>query len=131
MCKYHLMTEEQMTDNGRPEQPVRLSIVTTVTEGIQVVALAGEIDYNTSGQVRQALDVTGTARPRIVIDMCEVTFMDSSGINILISAHQDTTASGGWLRLAAPTDAVRRVLQLVGVDQVIDCHATREQALAH
>ncbi len=120
-----------MTDNGRPEQPVRLSIVTTVTEGIRVVTLAGEIDYNSSGQLRQALDVTGTARPRTVIDMCRVTFMDSSGINLLIGAHQDTTAAGGWLRLAAPTDAVLRVLQLVGVDQLIDCHPTRNQALAH
>lgn len=48
--------------------------------------------------------------------------MDSSGVNIFITAHCDLERVGGWLRLATPTGPVLRTLQLVGVDQVLDCH---------
>ncbi|MEV6962773.1 STAS domain-containing protein [Streptomyces sp. NPDC051207] len=124
------MAEGRMTDTGRTEQVGGLSVVATTTDGIRVLTLAGEIDHHTGDQLRQALDVTGVSRPRIVIDMRQVTFMDSSGINILINAYQDVTAACGWLRLAAPTDSVLRVLQLVGVDDIIDCHPTLREALA-
>ncbi|MFF8366916.1 STAS domain-containing protein [Rhodococcus erythropolis] len=123
------MAERGMTDTGHTEQVGRLSVVAAATDGIRVLTVAGEIDHHTGDQLRDTLDVTGTARPRIVIDMHQVTFMDSSGINILITAYQDVTAAGGWLRLAAPTDSVQRVLQLVGADTLIDCHPTLHEAL--
>lgn len=56
-------------------------------------------------------------------------FMDSSGINILISAHRALTGAGGWLRLAALSAPVLRTVQIVGLDTVIDCHPTLDQAL--
>ncbi|MGC9501721.1 STAS domain-containing protein [Streptomyces sp. WG7] len=64
---------------------------------------------------------SASCRPRIVIDMRQVTFMDSSGINIFIATHRTASEAGGWLRLAAPGEAVKRTLSLVGVDAVIDC----------
>ncbi|CAL9336697.1 STAS domain-containing protein [Streptomyces griseomycini] len=118
-----------MTDAGQAEQSGWLSVVAAATDGIRVLTLAGELDHHTGDQLRQALDVTGTARPRIVIDLGQVTFMDSSGINVLIAAYQNVTQAGGWLRLAAPTDSVLRVLQLVGVDDLVECHPTLRQAL--
>jgi stage II sporulation protein AA (anti-sigma F factor antagonist) len=120
------MAEQQITDSGRPD---RLSAVTTTIDGIRVVTLAGEIDYHTGSRFEQALEITGAALPRVVIDMGQVTFMDSVGINILIGAHQDAAAAGGWIRLAAPTGPVLRVMQLVGVDSLIDCQPTLRQAL--
>ncbi|MEU1940489.1 STAS domain-containing protein [Streptomyces coeruleorubidus] len=69
------------------------------------------------------------ARPRIVVDLSRVTFMDSSGMNILIAAHQAASSAQGWLRMAGARESVLRVLQPVGVDQVIGCHPTLEQAL--
>ncbi|MGA5089221.1 STAS domain-containing protein [Streptomyces sp. NRRL F-5527] len=104
--------------------------MTTATDGVRVIAPAGEIDYHTGGQLSRALDVAGAERPRIVIDMRQVTFMDSTGINILIAAYQAVTEVGGWLRLAGPIDSVLRVLQLVGVDDIIECHPTLREALA-
>ncbi|WP_336621287.1 STAS domain-containing protein [Streptomyces sp. DH10] len=64
-----------------------------------------------------------------MVDLSRVTFMDSSGINILIAAHQAAISAQGWLRLAGAKGSVLRVLQLVGVDQVIGCRPTLEQAL--
>ncbi|MFE2050981.1 STAS domain-containing protein [Streptomyces sp. NPDC059459] len=118
-----------MSDTGQAEQVGGLSVAVTSTDGIRVLAPAGEIDHHTGDQLRRALDVTGTARPRIVIDMSQVTFMDSSGINILIAAYSTVTEAGGWLRMAACTDSVQRVLQLVGIDDIIECHPTLPAAL--
>ncbi|MFJ5560756.1 STAS domain-containing protein [Streptomyces sp. NPDC093250] len=67
----------------------------TVTDGIHVLTVAGEIDHQTGGTLHQALNVSGTARPRVVVDLARVTFMDSSGINVLIIAHRALTEAGG------------------------------------
>lgn len=120
-----------MADTEPAVQPGQLSVVSAATDGIRVLTLAGEIDRDTGQPLRQALDATGTARPRIVVDLSRVTFMDSTGINILIAAHRSLTEAGGWIRLAAPTDAVMRLLQIVGVDAVIDCHETLRQAFSN
>jgi stage II sporulation protein AA (anti-sigma F factor antagonist) len=124
------MAEGEMADTEPAVRPSRLSVVTAATDGIRVLTLAGEIDRDTGQPLRRALDATGTAtHPRIVVDLARVTFMDSTGINIFIAAHRSLTEAGGWIRLAAPTDAVMRLLQIVGVDAVIDCHETLRQAL--
>ncbi|MFI8194808.1 STAS domain-containing protein [Streptomyces sp. NPDC085946] len=123
------MGEGRIPDTGQAGPVGGLAVAATVTDGIRVVTVAGEIDHHTGDRLRDALDITGTVRPRIVIDMRQVTFLDSSGINILIAAHQNITQAGGWLRLAGLTDSVQHVLQLVGVDEVIDCRDTLRHAL--
>ncbi|MFF4587596.1 STAS domain-containing protein [Streptomyces sp. NPDC001388] len=55
---------------------------------------------------------------------------DSSGINVLIAAHRAAEDAGGRLRLAGVRDSVRHVLELVGVDTLVPCRATVEEALA-
>ncbi|MFC8146788.1 STAS domain-containing protein [Streptomyces paradoxus] len=124
------MGESEMADTGQAAQSGQLSVVSTATDGICVLTLAGEIDRDTGQPLRQALDASGTPRPRIVVDLSRVTFMDSTGINIFIAAHRALTEAGGWIRLAAPSEAVLRLLQIVGVDAVIDCRETLRQALS-
>ncbi|MFF3740932.1 STAS domain-containing protein [Streptomyces sp. NPDC002566] len=118
-----------MADTEHAEQPGQLSVVSTASEGVRVVTLSGEIDHHTGEALRQSLDVTGVPGPCVVVDMRGVGFMDSTGINILLAAHRALTEAGRWLRLAAPTEAVLRTIQIVGVDAVIDCHDTLRQAL--
>ncbi|MBL1082266.1 STAS domain-containing protein [Streptomyces actinomycinicus] len=120
-----------MTGTEHTKEPGRLSVATTATDGIRVLTVAGEIDHHTSETLRQALDACDTPRPRIVVDLHQVTFMDSSGINILIAAHRALAEAGGWLRLAAPGQSVMRTLSIVGVDAVIDCRETLRQALTN
>ncbi|MEV0981820.1 STAS domain-containing protein [Streptomyces sp. NPDC049915] len=123
------MGEEEVPGSEHVVQPGQLSVTASTAGGIQVLTLAGEIDHHTGDTLRQALDPTVTPSPRVVVDMRQVTFMDSSGINILITAHQALTQAGGWLRLASVGHAVMRTLQLVGIDTLIDTHETLDQAL--
>ncbi|MFJ8143344.1 STAS domain-containing protein [Streptomyces sp. NPDC096013] len=109
-------------------QPGWLSVRTDRVDGVLVVTVAGEIDHETGGALREALDLPDGAAPRVVIDLGHVTFMDSSGINLLIAAHH-TLEAGGWLRLAGAVPSVLRTIQLVGIDALIDCYPTLRQAL--
>ncbi|MFF0088083.1 STAS domain-containing protein [Streptomyces canus] len=96
------MTGDEMPVSGQAAQPGQLSVVATTADGIRLLTLAGEIDDDTGETLRQALDVAATPRPGLVLDLRQVTFMDSTGINILIAAHQTVTGAGGWLRLPTP-----------------------------
>jgi stage II sporulation protein AA (anti-sigma F factor antagonist) len=118
-----------MAHTEQAGQPGRLSVRTDVVDGTLVVAVAGEIDQQTGDTLREALEPPEGAAPRIVIDLRHVTFMDSSGINILIAVHRTLVDEDGWLRLAGATPPVLRVIQLVGIDGIIDCHPTVQQAL--
>ncbi|MFG2721828.1 STAS domain-containing protein [Streptomyces sp. NPDC048416] len=124
------MAEQEMTSTGPAHKAGQLSVVSTSTGGIRVVSLAGEIDYDTGEALRRALDIVDTPRPRLVVDLRQVTFLDSTGLNILITARRDLGEAGGWLRLAAANETVMRTLRIVGIDSVIDCHETLRQALA-
>ncbi|MFG2790115.1 STAS domain-containing protein [Streptomyces sp. NPDC048419] len=123
------MADPEMTGNQSAGQTGELSVAVTASDGIRVVTPTGEIDHATGDPLRRALEVSDVPRPRIVLDLHQVTFMDSTGINILINAHHTLSEAGGWLRLAAPTAVVSRTLQIVGVDTVIDCNDTLHHAL--
>ncbi|MER6473145.1 STAS domain-containing protein [Streptomyces collinus] len=123
------MTEEEVADPQNLPQQDRLHVTADATDDIHVLTPTGEIDHHTGDTLRRALEAITTPRPRVVVDLHQVTFMDSSGINILIAAHRALSDTGGHLRLARPTNPVLRTLRIVGIDTVIDCYTTLAQAL--
>ncbi|HET6860251.1 MAG TPA: STAS domain-containing protein [Streptomyces sp.] len=119
-----------MTDRHRAVRPDRLSIDQRTVNDIWVITLHGEIDHDVKNALSQVLSSgAGATPPRTVVDLSGVTFMDSSGINAFIVAHRQMSDAQGWLRLAGAQESVLRILQIVGLDRVIDCHPTLDQAL--
>ena len=91
------------------------------TEGDHtVVSLAGEIDLYTAPHLQSELAATmGPADPaQIVVDMSEVEFCDSTGMNVLLAAHRQASERGGGLALAQPRASVRKVLEVTGLASV-------------
>ncbi|MEU9269119.1 STAS domain-containing protein [Streptomyces sp. NPDC048251] len=121
-----------MSDIENVDRPDRFSAVHRMVDGVLVVTVQGEIDHDVKELLSAALlSGYGAAPPsRIVVDLGGVTFMDSSGINVFVAAHQAVSATDGWLRIAAAQESVLHVLRLVGIDAVITCHLTLEQALS-
>ncbi|MGW2618346.1 STAS domain-containing protein [Streptomyces sp. NPDC001500] len=97
---------------------------------VHVVVLAGEIDHTTTDLFRQALTVEDGFPRYTVLDLRAVTFMDSSGINILVAANNAARAGNGWLRLAHAPRPVAELLHIVGLDDIIDLYPTLDEALA-
>jgi anti-sigma B factor antagonist len=98
--------------------------------GVVLLALAGEIDLATSGQFRGAIDrALSTPGSSVVIDMTDVTFMDSTMLRELLRAHKDVDAGGGRLVIAGVQAAVRRLFELTGTSGLFVLADDREAAL--
>ncbi|MFJ9542810.1 STAS domain-containing protein [Streptomyces sp. NPDC101225] len=120
-----------MADNKETVGRGQLSVAGSEIDGITVLGLRGEVDYQSVGALTRAMPAPDPADGRrVVVDMSGVTFMDSSGVNALIAAHQAMQGPQGWLRLAGVRGAVLRTVQLVGLDTLVSCHATVEDAIA-
>ena len=85
-----------------------------------VVTAGGEIDLYTAPRLhRELVDVLADDRPaRVIVDMSGVVFCDSTGMNVLLSSLRRAKERGGQLELAAPRAAVRKILQVTGLDSV-------------
>jgi len=85
------------------------------------VIAAGEIDLYTAPRLHSELAaVIANSAPetRIVVDMSGVEFCDSTGMNVLLSCLRQARQRGGELELAAPRPAVKKILQVTGLDAV-------------
>jgi anti-anti-sigma factor len=95
-----------------------------------VIALPAEIDMANADRVGQQLRSALTPGVRTVIaDMTATRFCDSSGINMLVRAHQQAAANGTELRLVVASTAVLRVLTLTGLDDLLPIYPSLSQAL--
>ena len=85
-----------------------------------IVAASGEIDLYTAPRLAAELNsvLARDDAARIVVDMSGVDFCDSTGMNVLLSALKRAREQGGELELAGPRPAVRKILQVTGLDTV-------------
>jgi len=95
--------------------------VSSRAEGDRViVALSGEIDLYTAPRLQSQLAAAlNTDHPvRLVVDMSGVDFCDSTGMNVLLAAQRLAREHGGNIELSAPRPAVRKILQVTGLESV-------------
>ncbi|MER7621825.1 STAS domain-containing protein [Streptomyces sp. NPDC126503] len=114
-----------------PRAEAAVSLRTHRTEtGVAVVTIAGDLDFDTLAAVQEGL--TGLAEerpPALVVDLAQVGFCDSSGLNLLLRTRAAAVAAGSELRLAGVTPGVMRVLELTGADTVFSLYGSVADAL--
>jgi anti-sigma B factor antagonist len=96
-----------------------------------VVAVVGDVDMHTEGQLRDGL--TRLSQPtgrQLVLDLAGVEFMASAGVAVLLEMSARIEAGGGALVLACVHPMVARVLSLTGADELISIRPTVDDALA-
>ena len=95
-----------------------------------VVSAPAEIDARNSGDVLTCLlSVIGEGPATLIVDMTATAFCDSAGLNSLVQAFRRAGASGIEMRLAAGGPAVRRILEITGVDQLIGSYPSVPESL--
>jgi anti-anti-sigma factor len=98
-------------------------------DGVVLVRLAGELDLYNADSLRDALFDAAAQRPeRLVVDLTEVQFIDSTALGVLIEARAKLANRRGFL-LAAPGLETRRALEISGLDRHFSIHDTVDAAV--
>jgi anti-sigma B factor antagonist len=101
-----------------------------VDDTTHVVALRGEIDASTAPKLGSRLfGLADEGKLGVVVDLSDVTFMDSTGIGVLLHALGHFSMRHGQLVLVCPTERVLRPFQVTGLVGHLTIFDSREQAL--
>jgi anti-sigma B factor antagonist len=113
------------------EDPERLVLGYRLDIDVAVVTVTGEVDVTTCGLLRDALlrVVADEHRRGLVVNLASVTFIDSTGIGVLVGIWHRIRASHGSLALAAPSRQARRVLVTTGLTKAFSVYDTEAEAV--
>lgn len=95
--------------------PSLLTVVVSRRGHVVSVAASGEMDMSNVEDLRAVLAAHRAPGAAIVLDLSGLTFMDSTGVGLLLDADATARADGHSLELSAPSTAVVRVLEIAGV----------------
>jgi len=100
-------------------------------DGCTVVSVAGELDAHSAPALEAELDpVTAVAGARVVVDLTDVAFIDSTGLGVLVATLKHVREVDGHLHVVVSRPRVLKVFTLTGLDAVIALHPTLDEALA-
>jgi anti-anti-sigma factor len=96
-----------------------------------VVGVSGELDLASSPELESELErSTSSDAELLIIDLRELEFMDSTGLSVLVRAHQKATQSGKRFAVVKGSQQVQRLLSLTGVAERLTVVNTPEELLA-
>ncbi|MGV9213081.1 STAS domain-containing protein [Micromonospora sp. RB23] len=88
--------------------------------GVACLRLAGELDLSTADELAAAIDrLSAAGERRVLLDLTELTFCDSTGMAVFVRGDNQATADGGWLRITGASGRVERVLRITGLAEVL------------
>jgi anti-sigma B factor antagonist len=100
-----------------------------VDDLVAVIRGEGRLNMVSAPRLREAVsEAVAAGRPRIVVDLSAVDFMDSSGLGALVGCLKTTRQAGGDLRIAAPSEQVTMVLKLSNLDRILTSYASASDA---
>jgi anti-sigma B factor antagonist len=93
-----------------------LTLETRHEQGCAIVAVAGEIDLSTVARLRECLlELAASGRP-LVADLDQVTFIDASGLNVLVAAANRAAAHGSSLHVVCARPKIRHLFRVTGLN---------------
>ena len=98
--------------------------------GLTVLALAGELDLSTVPRLEGRLLGEAEEQGNVVVDLTLLTFIDSSGIGLLIKAHRARENGAVLHTVVAPGSQVERVFAIAGIDSALPLFPERVAAIA-
>jgi anti-sigma B factor antagonist len=108
-----------------------LTIDVTTHDDVTVVSLGGEIDLATQGELRAMLnDQIVSGNVNLVLDLTDVSFLDSTGIGALIGTRRRVHAFQGSLVIVCPDETLLKIFTITGLEKVFDIRPTLDSALA-
>jgi anti-sigma B factor antagonist len=110
---------------------VELSLRTSVVEGVSVIGVSGDVDVSSSPALRDRLtDVLDSGGGTVVVDLSDVTFLDSTGLGTLVGAFKHAEERGGSLPIVCPHERILKLFRITGLDTVFTIHDAVPAAVA-
>jgi anti-sigma B factor antagonist len=102
-----------------------------VDDGVTVVTVTGDVDVATCAALRDSLlqVIAGENFRGLVVNLAGVSFIDSTGIGVLVGAWRRTKATDGDLALASPSRQAQSVLDATGLTKVLSIYRREEEAV--
>ena len=94
------------------------------------VYLDGELDQYAAAELKSKIDVEAelSGKKNLIIDLTDVSLMDSSGIGLIIGRYKTLAPLGGFVALSGGNDGVKRVIKLSGIEKIIQTYDTASDA---
>ena len=97
---------------------------------IAIVAIPGKsLDSASSRGFKEQIAPVVAAHPKLIFDLSQLTFVDSSGLGAILSSLRQANAAGGDLKLCGLSKPVRALFELVRMHRIFDILNTREEAI--
>ncbi len=95
-----------------------------------VLAVRGEIDLFTAPELKQVLaESIEAGRTRVVVDLTETTFLDSTALGVLIGAVKRLRSRDGAMAIVNIDENIAKTFEITGLDQIFTIVATRDEAV--
>ncbi|MBE7012331.1 MAG: anti-sigma F factor antagonist [Ruminococcaceae bacterium] len=91
--------------------------------GTLIAKISGEIDHHTTNHLREVLDreLIEKSIKNLILDFNEVSFMDSSGIGVIVGRYKKIDALGGKMMIIRTSEQVDKILELSGIKKILSC----------
>lgn len=105
--------------------------VASLTRELALVSVSGELDLHTAERVKRGIaEADAVGADTVVIDLSEISFIDSTALGVLVQETKRLEGRGDSLVLVTNDPRTRRVLEVTGLDRVLLTYATLHDALS-
>jgi anti-sigma B factor antagonist len=109
---------------------VEIEVSQPTDQQYPVVGVRGEVDVSSAPALQQRLtDLFRTAGNTVVVDLTDVSFLDSTGLGALVAARNSAAGAGGALPLVCTSERILKLFTITGLDGVFDFHPSVAEAL--
>lgn len=98
---------------------------------VLVVRIGGELDHHTADDVRNRLDeaLTKDSYPHVVLNFKDLTFMDSSGLGVILGRYKRINQHGGTMSVCSLPESVQKLFELSGMFKIVSVYDEETAAL--
>ena len=102
--------------------PINKNVSLSISNGTLLAKVMGEIDHHTAKGIRDGIDSALCAHSpeHLIIDLSEVTFMDSSGLGLVLGRYTKATEAGISFRVCGASQRIATMFDMAGLDRIIN-----------
>ncbi len=99
-----------------------MPVKTEAKENMLTAYIIGDIDHHTAAEIRTEIDleIEKLHPERIILDFSEVTFMDSSGIGLVMGRYKAAKPYGGKIIVSGASQQIKKVMKLAGLERLAE-----------